>query len=776
MPLFHCRIKPVSRSSGRSSCAAVAYRKGIEIEDERTGVVHDYTRRSGVEHTEIVAPEGAEWAQDAGRLWNAAEESEKRKDARVAREYEIALPMELSKNERKVLATDFAREISDRYGVAVDVSIHRPSRHGDRRNFHAHLMVTTRKAGPDGLGEKSEIELSDKKLRALGLPTGDEQIAAIRERWAKLANKALERAGVDARVDHRSLADQGIDRIPTEHVGVHATAMERRGISTDRGDRVREIRAANAAQVIDLAEARKQIEAEKIEQARQEAAAQKIEDAKREAQRQGSARDHRAAGSEKMKARLAEEKVRNIEALDVEYARQAVEIEREARAEEIRLEAFWSEADAIRAEWSALVHDAEASEDEAQEFRIEVQTALESPTIAVPVRTRAEYPPKPQKPPQTPEEAREDRIQAVQAEHPGMNREEAEGRLAIREQFEREDREAAGDELTPEEKILFREHTDPEKREARILDIQAERPGITHEEAEARLAVREQFERENPALLREELGRRYGRNDRHPVTGVRERDRIEGLLCATMDARTPEAQDAADKALDGDPVWRALPDRTRRAATDMTVAHREHALARAAQDERAAAEAARKAETARLAARTPAQVKRDLERDRKALVEPYFPAILSGAQKTAEETRGRINTVTSTRADQREPVRPSPPKESDFRGWGGKRRYRAAYEQFDRDWKSYEAAYAPWRERDDEYAGKIIALNRNLREADAILKSDPNNEYSPLYREAASRAREADPARWAQLEQDIREAKRAEREQNRDGKSKGMSR
>ena len=134
MAIYHLSVKPISRSAGRSATAAAAYRAGVEIADERTGEVHDYRRKGGVESADIVLPDGApEWATNRGALWNAAEKAEKRKDACVAREYEVALPAELSPAERRRLALDFAQEMANREGCAVDVAIHAP-RQGRRRS------------------------------------------------------------------------------------------------------------------------------------------------------------------------------------------------------------------------------------------------------------------------------------------------------------------------------------------------------------------------------------------------------------------------------------------------------------------------------------------------------------------------------------------------------------------------------------------------------------------------------------------------------------------
>lgn len=239
----------MSRASGRSSVAAAAYRSAEKLENQRDGLVHDFSRRSGVEHAEIVLPEGAntEWAKDRSALWNAAEASEKRKDARVAREIEVALPHELSAEQRLELTREFAQGLADRYGVAVDFAIHTPHGHTDIRNHHAHIMMTTRKLGPEGLGDKSELELENKRLVALGLPTSHEQLRDIRIGWEERANEHLARAGHEMRIDHRSHQERGLEIEPTQHMGVHATQMERRGKDVSRVRIDKEAAKRNAA-------------------------------------------------------------------------------------------------------------------------------------------------------------------------------------------------------------------------------------------------------------------------------------------------------------------------------------------------------------------------------------------------------------------------------------------------------------------------------------------------------------------------------------------------
>jgi hypothetical protein len=217
--IYHLSVKTISRSAGRSATAAAAYRAGVKIADERTGDVHDYTRKGGVESAELVLPAGApEWATDRAALWNAAEQSETRKNSTVAREFEVALPAELSPAERRGLAVAFGQELAERHGCAVDVAIHAPGKEGDNRNHHAHILCTTRRLTPEGFGAKTR-ELDDQK-------TGE--VTRWRGRWAELANEALERAGSTERVDHRSLKAQGIERDPLPHLGPAAAGFERR--------------------------------------------------------------------------------------------------------------------------------------------------------------------------------------------------------------------------------------------------------------------------------------------------------------------------------------------------------------------------------------------------------------------------------------------------------------------------------------------------------------------------------------------------------------------
>jgi ATP-dependent exoDNAse (exonuclease V) alpha subunit len=241
--MFRLAMYRISRASGRSAPAAAAYRAGESIRDERTGKLHNYNKRTDVTHTEIFLPrdikEGeAEWARDRSQLWNAAEVAEGRRNSVVAQEYQISLPHELTPSQRLDLARKFSSDLADRHGAAIDLAIHNPRPDSDPRNFHAHLLATTREVTPAGLGAKTGLQLSfDESLRrGMG---GAGEMMAIRERLASLTNDAYKSAGLELRVDHRSLAAQGIDREPMAEIPWAQLQMERRAVRLEIIERTR---------------------------------------------------------------------------------------------------------------------------------------------------------------------------------------------------------------------------------------------------------------------------------------------------------------------------------------------------------------------------------------------------------------------------------------------------------------------------------------------------------------------------------------------------------
>jgi hypothetical protein len=232
LAMYSASVKAISRSSGRSATAAAAYRIGGKITDYRTGEIHNYEGRYGVNGVAMHLPAGvAKMTSEA--LWNAVEAAEKRKNATVARELLVALPSELTTDARLALAEHIALELVERYQVGAEVAVHLPDREGDQRNHHTHILFTTRRIGPAGFGEKTR-ELDD-------LKRGPEEVRWIRAMVERCTNGALSAAGQQARVDCRSLmaqraaalsADdqvqaQVLDRLPTVHEGPRVTQIRR---------------------------------------------------------------------------------------------------------------------------------------------------------------------------------------------------------------------------------------------------------------------------------------------------------------------------------------------------------------------------------------------------------------------------------------------------------------------------------------------------------------------------------------------------------------------
>jgi hypothetical protein len=245
--IYYLGVKSFGRSAatgGSVSTSAAAYRSGERIRDERTGLLYDHSHRRDIEYKEIMLPAEVrdsgsfpEWAQDRGQLWNTVERSEPRSTGRVAREYILALPHELNAQQRLVLARTFAQKISDRYHNVVDLAIHRPRT--DPRNFHAHLLTTTREVSGAGLGPKTIAELSGSQRFELGLPSAMQEHAQLREHWASMANGALQDAGLDLRISH--IPDHESIRRPDAKPWLPRVAweIERRGGHSVLGDRVR---------------------------------------------------------------------------------------------------------------------------------------------------------------------------------------------------------------------------------------------------------------------------------------------------------------------------------------------------------------------------------------------------------------------------------------------------------------------------------------------------------------------------------------------------------
>jgi MobA/MobL family len=252
---YHCSVKPVGRANGRSVVAAAAYRSGERLADEITGQVADYRARGGVLDTFILTRDDASaWAHDRARLWNEAERAEPRANGRLATEFELALPHELTDAQRKQLLQDYLAPIIEKYGIAADVAIHAPGEGKDHRNTHAHVLLTHRELGADGIGDianrrtiTKKVKGQEKQIEIAGIAATPADIKAIRKEWEQQVNRAYERAGLDIRVDHRSHEDRGIEQEPTKHLGAAAAEIERRDPgASDRAKINRDIADRNA--------------------------------------------------------------------------------------------------------------------------------------------------------------------------------------------------------------------------------------------------------------------------------------------------------------------------------------------------------------------------------------------------------------------------------------------------------------------------------------------------------------------------------------------------
>jgi hypothetical protein len=242
--IYHLHLQIISRGGGKSAVSAAAYRSGSRLHSEYDGGDHDYTRKGGIVHSEILLPTNApaEYA-DRNTLWNAVEKVERYKNAQLAREVEIALPVELSLEQQISLVRKYVQTQFTDCGMIADYSIHEPSK--KTPNPHAHIMLTMRPLNEDkSWGAKLRTE---GKRTVYTTDWNDQGSAEIwRAAWADAVNETLSQYGHAERIDHRSYERQGVEQIPTVHLGVSVTQMERRGIVTERGDLNREIMFTNS--------------------------------------------------------------------------------------------------------------------------------------------------------------------------------------------------------------------------------------------------------------------------------------------------------------------------------------------------------------------------------------------------------------------------------------------------------------------------------------------------------------------------------------------------
>jgi len=274
--IYHLSVKTISRGKGRSSVGAAAYRAGEKLENEQDGKTHDYTRRKGIIYTEIMLPENAPKEYfNRSVLWNSVEKAENRKNARTAREVEIALPIELSHREQIELVRRYVKDNFTDKGMCADIAIHAGHHRSNKAenqhdkntkldNPHAHILLTTRPIDQDGKwgGKQRKEYILDKdgnkqydkkkhtyKCKTVKANNWDEKetLKQWRENWSRVVNRELESKNLPERIDHRSLHAQGkMEQTPTIHMGAAAHRMEQRGIKTEKGNQNRKIEAQNA--------------------------------------------------------------------------------------------------------------------------------------------------------------------------------------------------------------------------------------------------------------------------------------------------------------------------------------------------------------------------------------------------------------------------------------------------------------------------------------------------------------------------------------------------
>ena len=251
MALYHFHVGQVKRSAGQSVVESAAYRAGERLYSERYGEYSDYTRKGGVVYTEILLPPNAprEYA-DRQTLWNAVEAAERGKNAQLAYSFDIALQNEFTLEENIALARKFLLDNFVSRGMIADFAVHQPDKAGGIENPHFHVLCPIRPLNPDGSWGAKQRRVYRENGKFDAVPTTDwgkpETLEEWRAAWAELCNTKFKEKGLTCRIDHRSYEKQGIDQAPTVHEGVAVRQMEAKGIATDKGERNRWIRSANA--------------------------------------------------------------------------------------------------------------------------------------------------------------------------------------------------------------------------------------------------------------------------------------------------------------------------------------------------------------------------------------------------------------------------------------------------------------------------------------------------------------------------------------------------
>lgn len=251
MALYHFHVGQVKRSAGQSAIESAAYRAGERLCSERYGEYSDYTRKGDVVYTEILLPPHVPRVYaDRQTLWNAVEAAERGKNAQLAYSFDIALQNEFTMEENMLLARKFLLDNFVSRGMIADFSVHQLDKGGGIPNPHFHVMCPIRPLNPDGTWGTKQRRVYRENGKFDAVPTTDwgkpETLEEWREAWAELCNTKFKEKGLSCRIDHRSYEKQGIDQAPTVHEGVAVRKMEAKGIATDKGERNRWIRSANA--------------------------------------------------------------------------------------------------------------------------------------------------------------------------------------------------------------------------------------------------------------------------------------------------------------------------------------------------------------------------------------------------------------------------------------------------------------------------------------------------------------------------------------------------
>ncbi len=344
MALASCSVKIISRGKGKSAVAASAYRAGAEMHDERDGQSYDYSRKTGIVHTEMVTPSHApDWTHERQELWNKVEQCEKRKDAQLAREVMIALPQELTQAQNIQLARAYAQTFVNE-GMIADVAVHDK---GDG-NPHAHILLTLRTLDGETFGQKCREW------------NAREKVEEWRQTYEKITNYHLERHGHSERIDVRSYERQGIEQTPTVHLGHYAHGLEQQGQPSELGNKNRTIQGENQ-QRVELKELKSELaqvnESIQIESTQQE-----------EARRQEVIREH-TISEEALRQKAVEWEREAREAVMRETTRLQAQSMEEQRKEAARFEALTKEA--------ALREEARKSAEKAQAERAAIRKSAE---------------------------------------------------------------------------------------------------------------------------------------------------------------------------------------------------------------------------------------------------------------------------------------------------------------------------------------------------------------------------------------------------------------